>query len=127
MGRGSGTNRKVVETDTSSPMGLAGNGTVRSGTSPIAEAWHALPGLNLFENCRMMSVEQASPRTASSNIVKCELSEDNPEVQDRLKNQTRTGRQVLEHIPVHSIICTAGAGQGCPKKQGWHGTSRAMR
>ena len=43
MGRGSGTDRNVVETDRSSAMGLAGNGTVRSRTSPIAEAWHALP------------------------------------------------------------------------------------
>ena len=78
MGRGNVTGRNVVETDRSSAMGLAGNGTVRSRASPIAEAWHALPGPSLFENCRIMSVEQGWPRTASSNTMKRELSEDNP-------------------------------------------------
>ena len=44
MGRGSGTDRHVEETDSSCAMGLAGNGTGRSRARLIVEAWHALPG-----------------------------------------------------------------------------------
>ena len=78
MGRGSGTGRHVVETDRSSAMGLAGNGIHRSRQGPMVEAWQALPGPNLYENWRIMSVGRRWPRTASSNTMQCEPSEDNP-------------------------------------------------
>ena len=85
------TGRNVVETDRSSAMGLAGDRTLRSRASPIAEAWHALPGPTLFENCRMMSVEQGWTRTASSNTMTCEVSEDNPGSLRQIEDSDRPG------------------------------------
>ena len=87
MGRGSGTGRHVDENDNSSAMGLAGNGILRSRT----KAWHSLPGPNLFQHCCVMSVEQGWPCTASSNTMKCEVSEDNPGSLRQIEESDRTG------------------------------------
>ena len=48
-------------------------------------------GPNLFENCRIMSEEQGWPRTASSNTMKCEVSEDNPGSLRQIEESDRTG------------------------------------
>ena len=91
MGGGNGTGRNLFKTDRSSELGLEGSGTDRCRASPILRAWHTPLGSNLFENCRIMSVEQGWPCTASSNTMECEVSEDNPKSLRQIEESDRTG------------------------------------